>query len=307
MSYVIGLDVGGTTIKGGAFSNTFECKAEIRLPTYQKRNHRDEILSTIAMAVQRLKDETASLNLGELAGVGIGVPGFVKSSEGVVYEAANLELTNVNLKNWVEENVGIPCAVQGDARTGALAEHELGAAKGQQSSLYVVIGTGVGSGIILNGHIYEGIHAAAGEIGHAIVNPDGELCSCGKRGCLETIVSAPHISRAYQERTGVTEAISAKMVAERAQMGDSDGQAVFRQVAQSLAQALANCCTIVDPSIVVIGGGVSQAGDVLFQPLREFFSVYASSIARRQIRIVPAELGDRSGIVGASLLASQFV
>ncbi|QSO53550.1 ROK family protein [Alicyclobacillus curvatus] len=306
MSYVIGLDVGGSTVKAGVFNGSSQSFGDIRLKTYSSKNTREEIITNMATAVRQLMEQARGLRIGQLAGIGIGVPGFVNSRDGVVMHASNLSLHNVNLKQWFEEEFSVPCVVQGDARVGALAEREFGAAKGRDSLLYVVIGTGVGSGMILDGKVYEGVHSVAGEIGHTIVQPDGNICACGKRGCLETLVSGPMLIRAYQRRVGPQE-ITAKTLSERATAGEPDAVAVFRQAAQDLAFALSNYCTILDPSIVVIGGGVSLAGPVLFEPLREFFSVYASALASRSIKIVPAQLGDRSGVVGASLLVKEFL
>ncbi len=307
MSYVIGLDVGGATIKGAVFNDTSEPCCDIRLKTYSSQNTSDEILASMSDAIKQLVTQARVLHLGELAGIGIGVPGFVDSIKGVVLHASNLHLHDVNLKKWLESEFSVPCVIQGDARVGALAERELGAAKGSDSLLYIVIGTGVGSGMILDGQIYEGAHSAAGEIGHTILKPDGQVCACGKRGCLETLVSGPQLIVNYQRRTRRDEHFSAKTLSERAVSGDTDAKAVYRDAAKTLALALANYCTTLDPSIVVVGGGVSLAGEVLFEPLREFFHIYTSPQLSKSIRIVPAQLGDRSGIVGSGLLIKKFL
>lgn len=305
MAYVIGLDVGGSTIKGGVFTGTSQSLVDIRVKTYSMQNTRAEILANMSATIRQLMQHASGLGIGDLSGIGIGVPGFVNAGEGVVIHASNLELHDVNLKLWFEKEFSVPCVVQGDARVGALAEREFGAARGSDSLLYIVIGTGVGSGMILDGQVYEGDHFVAGEIGHTILNPDGDLCACGKHGCLETFVSGPRLIAAYQRRLLRDEDVTAKTLSERAAAGEPDAIAVFREAAQTLALALANYCTILDPAIVVIGGGVSLAGPVLFEPLREFFPEYASPLASKSIKIVPAELGDRSGVVGASLLVKE--
>lgn len=307
MSYVIGLDVGGSTIKGGVFNGTSESCFDIRLKTYTSQNTSNQIFANMSLAIRQLMKQAGALGLGKLAGIGIGVPGFVDSRKGVVLHASNLDLHNVNLRDWFENEFSVPCVVQGDARVGALAEREFGAAQGHDSLLYIVVGTGVGSGMILNGEVYEGAHLVAGEIGHTILKPDGDVCACGKRGCLETLVSGPQLIRAYQKRTQKDEDITAQTLTERAANGEPDAVAVYREVAGSLALALANYCTTLDPSIVVIGGGVSLAGEVLFEPLREFFKAYVSSLASKSITIVPAQLGDRSGVVGSGLIVRKFI
>lgn len=307
MAYVIGLDVGGTTIKGGVFAGSTSVAAEIRIRTYEKNNERDEILSSMVRAIEQLKQEAHNLKLGELEGIGIGVPGFVKSSIGVVSKAVNIGLIEVNVKKWIEAQVGVPCVVQGDARTGAFAEHLCGAAKGVSSLLYVVLGTGVGSGVILDGHIHEGEHSLSGEIGHTIIDPDGKRCACGKRGCLETMASGPSIVEAYLEKGEDGLDVSSEDIARLAMEGDPSALEAYADAARALAVALSNYCTVVDPAMVVVGGGVSLAGTVLFSPLREFFALYAPTEVNQLIPIVPAMLGDRSGIIGASLLANQFL
>lgn len=307
MAYVIGLDVGGTTIKGGVFDDNSNVLAEIRIRTYEKNNERDEILSAMLQAIEKLKVQAQHLDLGRLDGIGIGIPGFVKSSAGVVSKAVNIGLIEVNVKKWIEEQAGVPCLVQGDARTGAFAEHICGSAKGVSSLLYVVLGTGVGSGVILDGHIYEGEHSLSGEIGHTIIDPDGELCACGKRGCLETMASGPNIVEAYLQKAGNGLDVSSKTVARLAMEGDSNAVEVYTNAARALAIALSNYCTVIDPAMVVVGGGVSLAGTVLFSPLSEFFALYAPREINECVLIVPAMLGDRSGIIGASLLAKQYL
>jgi glucokinase len=302
MPYVIGLDVGGTTIKGGVFAGSSQCLAEVRMKTYVTENSVNEILANMRAVVEELMRRAAMLGLDHPGGIGIGVPGFVNSTEGVVLEASNLGLYDVNLKRWFEERYHVPCVVQGDARVGAIAEREFGAAQGHSSLLYVVIGTGVGSGMVVNGEVYEGVHSAGGELGHTIVNPDGDICACGKRGCLETIVAGPNLIRAYEKRLGRPTAATAKDLSDRALEGHPDAKMVFREAAQALALAIANYCTLFDPSIVVVGGGVSLAGPVLFEPLLEFFNKYSSPLASERIVIAPAALGDKSGTVGASLL-----
>jgi glucokinase len=304
VSYVLALDVGGTTIKGAAFTGDLQV-AEVRTKTYVSRNEPQEILSNILSVIKQLSDRASEY--GMLAGIGVGVPGIVNAREGIVYTAANLELKNMNLKQWIEERVHVPCVVQGDARVGALAEHTFGAGKRADSMLYVVIGTGVGSGIIINNQIYEGSHGLAGEIGHTIVDPAGRACTCGKRGCLETIVSARGIAESYQrlaKREG--QDLSAEIIANRARDGDSIGQEVYIEAARALSLALANYCTIIDPSVIVIGGGLSLAGSVLFDPIRQYFPIYASPEVCQKAEIIPAMLGDRSGVMGASTLITEF-
>ncbi|MDQ0189847.1 ROK family protein [Alicyclobacillus cycloheptanicus] len=305
VSYVVALDVGGTTIKGAAFTGSRQV-AEVRARTYVTKNEPHEVLNRMLSVIRELTDSVQGL--GPLAGVGIGLPGLVNAREGVVHAAANLALNNINVKRWMEEKLDVPCLVQGDARVGAIAEHRLGAGNQVPCMLYVAIGTGVGSGMILNRQLYEGCHGFAGEIGHIVMDPGGRVCACGKRGCLETLVSAPAIVQAYRQMAGSgKQRHSAEAIADRARQGDAAALEVYEAAARALSMALANCCTLVDPAVIVIGGGLSLAGPVLFDPIRRYFSIYALPEVRESVQILPAAFGDRSGVVGASILVTEFV
>lgn len=307
MSYIIGIDIGGTTIKGGIFSRDSRIIARTRVQSYVNANSCDEILERLTMAIDQLKIEALSRNLGNLMGIGIGVPGAVNRTTGMVYSSANLALKNINLKSWVEERLEVRCYVHGDAKVGAMAEKQYGAGQTAQSLLYVTLGTGVGAALILDGRLYEGDHLLAGEIGHIIVRPEGKPCGCGKSGCLETVVSGPMIAEAYQQRTGGPVDGSAELVARYATMGDSQACDVYREASRVLALVLANYSTVLDLSLIVIGGGLSLAGPVLFDPLREFYAHYTHPRAEYAAQIVPAVLGDESGLMGAQFLVQTVL
>lgn len=302
MAYTIGLDVGGTTIKAGLFWQESELVETVRVRTYGRTNSRDEILSRIAETIAQVQEIGLSKGYGELQGIGIGVPGFVNPFTGEIYASANLALEYVNLKAWVEDRVGVLCVIQGDAKLGALAESVHGAGRNISGFLYVSLGTGVGGGVIVGGKLHEGEHLLAGEIGHTTVDPEGAPCGCGKRGCVETIASGPAIASAYRKRVGLSEAVSAADVSSRAALGDQVARAVYREAAHSLAYVLANCVTVLDPSLIVVGGGVSLAGPVIFGPLQEGFARYSSPRRDPMAQIVPAILGDTGGMIGAHIL-----
>lgn len=301
MSYKIGIDIGGTTIKAGIFSTDSQLIERTRVKSYDKHNSAAEVLDHIIMAIDLLRSEAALRNLGKLAGIGIGVPGFINRHTGKIYSSANLGLKNINLKVSIEEKVGVPCYIFGDAKVGALAEKYYGAGQHVSSLLYVTLGTGVGSGIIIDSRIYEGEHLLAGEIGHTIVDPVGRPCGCGRRGCLETLVSGPKIVEFYRQYGNNFEG-TAEAVAQRATAGDPQALLVYREAMRVLALALANYVTVFDPSLIIIGGGLSLAGAVLFDPLREFYARYTVRDSSQVAPIVPALLGDSSGLLGAQLL-----
>ena len=305
MAYTIGLDIGGTTIKAGLFREDSELAETIRVRTYGRINSRDEILSGIAGAITQIQQLGLSKGYGELTGIGIGVPGFVNRLTGEILASANLALKGVNLQTWVQDRVGVLCVIQGDAKLGALAESVQGAGRDVSGLLYVSLGTGVGGGVVVGGRVYEGDHLLAGEIGHAVVDPDGALCGCGKRGCLETVASGPAIANAYRKQVEVSKGVSAADVSSWATVGDRVARAVYQEAAHTLAFVLVNYVTVLDPSLIVVGGGVSLAGPVLFTPLMEGFARYSSPRRAAMVHIVPAKLGDTAGMVGAHILVRE--
>ncbi|WP_375546823.1 ROK family protein [Streptomyces gossypii] len=238
----------------------------------------------------------------EPVATGVGLPGIVDQANGVAVYSANLGWRDVPLRALLRERLGngLPVAVGHDVRTGGLAEGRIGAGKGVDRFLFVPLGTGIAGAIGIDGRVEPGAHGSAGEIGHVVVRPDGPECPCGQRGCLETLSSAAAVGRAWAAVSGDPEATAAD-AAKAVESGDPRATAVWADAVDALAAGLVTGLTLLDPRTLIIGGGLAEAGDTLFTPLRE--AVRARVTFQQLPTIVPAALGDAAGCLGAGLLA----
>ena len=239
------------------------------------------------------------------AAVGVAVPGIVDEEHGIAAYAANLGWRDVPLRRLMSERLGgVPVALGHDVRTGGLAEGRVGAGKGADRFLFVPLGTGIAGAIGIAGRVEAGAHGFAGEIGHIVVRPDGTPCPCGQRGCLERYASAAAVSEAWARATddpGADAAACAKAVVD----GDPKAQEIWRTAVNALADGLLTALTLLDPRTLIIGGGLAEAGETLFTPLRE--AVRQRITFQKPPTIVPAALGDTAGCLGAGLLAWDLV
>lgn len=285
-----GIDVGGTTVKLGLFSET-ELLEKWEIPT-DHTNSGANIVRDIARSLR-----------GPADGAAIGVPGAVLR-DGTVNRCVNLGWGVCRPGDEFTALTGIPCRMANDANIAAMGEQWQGGGEGFASILLVTLGTGVGGGLIHHGHIITGAHGAAAEIGHICVEPtEAETCGCGNRGCLEQYCSATGISR-LAKRAGLGD-ITAKDVFDRAAAGDADALAVADLACDYLGRGIAACCAVIDPEAVVLGGGVSKAGEFLRVRVEEAFRKYAFHACREtQIRL--ATLGNDAGIFGAARLAMRL-
>ncbi|MFE9820690.1 ROK family protein [Streptomyces sp. NPDC005791] len=240
------------------------------------------------------------LGAGAVA-AGVAVPGIVDAEHGIAVYAANLGWRDVPLRKLIGERLGgIPVALGHDVRTGGLAEGRIGAGKGADRFLFVPLGTGIAGAIGIAGTIEAGAHGYAGEIGHIVVRPDGPDCGCGQRGCLETLASAAAVSRAWAAASGDPDADAADC-AEAVAAGDPAALRVWQDAVDALAAGLVTALTLLDPRTLIIGGGLAEAGETLFTPLRA--AVEERVTFQKLPLIVPAALGDTAGCLGAGLLA----
>ncbi|MDE5977186.1 MAG: ROK family glucokinase [Turicibacter sp.] len=307
--YVVGIDVGGTTIKCGLFSSKGEILDSWEITT-NKADNGEHILTDIANTIHT-KCEEKGIQMTEIEGVGVGVPGPVDNN-GVVKVAVNLGWGERHVKNELESLVKVPVAVGNDANVAALGELWLGAAAGSQDAIMFTLGTGVGGGVIVDGKVVAGVHGAGGEIGHlSVVLENGNPCNCGKKGCLETVASATGIvleTKKYlascDEPSTLRdlEILEAKDVFDAAKAGDAVGLKMVEQLGRYIGLAAANLAATTDPQKIIIGGGVSKAGDILTDTIKKHYQNYAFS-AVRQTEFVLAELGNDAGIVGSAYLA----
>ncbi len=241
---------------------------------------------------------------GPPAAAGIAVPGIVDEEHGTAVYAANLGWKDVPLRDLLAKRLGVPVALGHDVRAGGLAEGRIGAGRGADRFLFVPLGTGIAGAIGIDGRVESGAHGFAGEIGHVVVRPGGTLCPCGQRGCLERYASASAVSEAWAAAGGDPDADAADC-ARAVAAGDPGARRVWQEAVDALADGLVTALTLLDPRTLIIGGGLAEAGEVLFQPLRD--AVRRRVTFQKLPSIVPAALGDTAGCLGAGLLARDLL
>ncbi|MFI6084050.1 ROK family protein [Streptomyces sp. NPDC051217] len=273
---------------------------EARRATGRERGP-DAIVETILGFAADLRTHGIE-HFGESAvAAGVAVPGIVDAERGIALYAANLGWRDVPLRDLLGARLGgVPVALGHDVRTGGLAEGRIGAGRGSDRFFFVPLGTGIAGAIGIDGTIEAGAHGYAGEIGHVVVRPDGPVCGCGQTGCMETLASAAAVTRAWAAASGDPEADAADC-AKAVASGDPRAVAVWADAVDALAAGLVTALTLLDPRRLIIGGGLAEAGETLFTPLRA--AVEERVTFQKLPEIVPAALGDTAGCLGAGLLA----
>ena len=310
-----GVDIGGTKILGIALdpADPTTVVDEARAPTPDGET---AVLDAIAGVVRELGDRAGP---GGVAAVGVGIAGLVERS-GVLRMGPNLPgLMDVNVGAELERRLALPIRVDNDATCAAWGEHLGGAARGVTDAVCVTLGTGIGAGIVAENELVRGAHGFAGEAGHMVVDPRGPLCPCGRRGCWERFASGSGLGwlgreaaeaglfrRGIELAGGVAEFVRGEHVTQAAAEGDSEALAVVETFAEWVALGVANLVTVLDSELVVIGGGLIEVGELLMEPVRRSFArqVMAPE-ARRDVRVVAAQLGERAGAIGAALLGGR--
>lgn len=294
MSLALGIDLGGTNIKAALLdTSTGSIHAAKPVPTASERGPA-ALLETIANRARSLMATTSSVER-----VGLALPGHFDPDEGTAILLPNLagDWRGQPIRQPLEAALGIPVCLINDARAHGLAELRMGAGRGTRDLLFIAMGTGVGGAVVIDGHLYLGT-AHAGEIGHATVVPDGPLCGCGNRGCLDRVASADAIAQ-LAGCSSVLEAASA------ARSGDRRALEAFEQIGRYVGRALADAVVLLWPERIVIGGGVSAAGDVLFRPIEAELLERARVAPIESIPVMAAELGPDAGAIGAALWAME--
>ncbi|KUH36563.1 MULTISPECIES: ROK family protein [Streptomyces] len=300
MRHVIALDVGGTGMKAALVGADGALLYEARRATGRERGP-DAVVGTILDFAAELLAHGEERYGVRAEAAGVAVPGVVDPVDGVAVYAANLGWRDVPLRALLGERLGgLPVALGHDVRTGGLAEGRVGAGRGADRFLFVPLGTGIAGAIGIDGTIEAGAHGCAGEIGHIVVRPGGPACGCGGRGCLETLASAAAVTRAWAEASGDPDADAADC-AEAVASGDERAVRVWQDAVDALADGLVTALTLLDPRTLIIGGGLAEAGETLFTPLRA--AVAERITFQQRPAIVPAALGDTAGCLGAGLLA----
>ena len=298
---VIAVDVGGTTIKAAVVDADNRLHHELIRPTPVAQGPEAVIAAAQGMAA-RLAEKVSRGTLCARA-AGIVVPGLVDAKAGRAVWSANLGLRDVPVRDLIHSAVGLPTRLEHDVHAAGVAERTVGAAAGVDDHLVAVIGTGIAGVVHASGRPVRGARGVAGELGHVPVWPGGELCPCGQRGCLERYASAAAIGRRYAQLGG-ERGVSAEAVAARRHSDPAAGRA-WREATEALAIGLVTCTMLLDPQLIVIAGGLSAAGEALRAPVE---SELAERITWRQpppVRLSP--LGARAGLVGAAILAREFV
>ncbi|MCM3298861.1 ROK family protein [Streptomyces pseudogriseolus] len=304
MRHVIALDVGGTGMKAALVGVDGELLHQARRPTGRERGP-DAVVENILDFAAELRAHGVRAHGEAASAAGVAVPGIVDEAEGVAAYAANLGWRDVPLRALLAERLGgVPVALGHDVRTGGLAEGRVGAGRGADRFLFVPLGTGIAGAIGIAGRVESGAHGFAGEIGHVVVRPGGAECPCGQRGCLERYASASAVSRAWAEASGDPDADAADC-AEAVVSGDERAVRVWQDAVDALADGLVTALTLLDPRTLIIGGGLAEAGETLFTPLRE--AVRRRVTFQKLPSLVPAALGDTAGCLGAGLLAWDLI
>jgi glucokinase len=312
--WVVGVDLGGTTIKMAFVTKYGEIVSKWEVPTDTSNEGRNITLH-IAKAIDSKLAELEETK-EKLQGIGMGAPGFIEMSTGFIYQAVNIGWRNFPLKDRLEMETGLPVIVDNDANIAALGEMWKGAGDGAKDLLCITLGTGVGGGLIANGDILHGANGMAGEIGHITAVPDGGYqCNCGKIGCLETVASATGIVRLAKENIENYEQsklyplykndnkLTAKHIFDASSSGDEYAIQIVDRFSFYLGLAAANLCNALNPEKIVIGGGVSQAGDVLLNAFNKWFNQFALPRVVDGSEVVIATLGNDAGVIGGAWLA----
>lgn len=311
--FVIAVDIGGTSFRVALADREGRLLARSAELTLSQEGP--------GSAIQRLKDAirktASSVSFKEVMGIAVGSAGPIDPLRGVILTPPSLPTwRDVPLKEQLEEEFQTPIWMENDADLAALGEHRFGAGRGFDRLIYITVSTGIGGGIIINGQLLSGSSVSVAEIGHMVVDPDGPVCNCGGKGHLEAVASGTAIARMAVERISQDESssiarlvrgdlsrVTAETVEEAAGQGDAVAQAVMQKAGTSLGIAIVSLIHIFDPEIVIIGGGVSNSGDLILNPIREVITQRAMPDFRNRARVVRSSLGDDSVILGAVALA----
>lgn len=304
MSWVIGIDLGGTKTAIGLIGPDNRIVGQRRIPTLQQQGA-DSIIERIAEQIGALEAEHGQ----RAEAIGIGCPGPVDHITGTLLTLVHLPgLSNTPLQARLSQRLGLPVKLDHDAKVAALGEFHYGMGRGRTHMVYVVIGTGVGAALILDGRLYYGESMTAGEVGHITVDRAGEVCSCGSRGCMEMYTSGPWLARRYQQALAARglparEGVAAEQVTQLAQAGDAAAQAVMQAAGEALGIAIATMAMIVNVEQYVIGGSVARAGETLLAPARQTIPRYAFGAVSARVKLEASQLGDDGPLLGGAWLA----
>ena len=313
--YRVGIDLGGTNIVFGLVTDEGELLKKISIATDASKHTGEELVEIMAQGVEKLIEE-AGVSKEDLRSIGIGTPGVANSKEGMLIYTVNLPFIHTDFKTIFAKHFSCPLYLNNDANCAALGEMIAGGAKGYKNCILITLGTGVGGGIIIDGKIVSGFNGAAGELGHMVIQKGGELCNCGRRGCFEryasatAIINATKLAAKYHPESiinklcdGNLDNIDAKTAFDAARADDLIGKELVETYIRDLGEGVINFINIFQPEVLLIGGGVSNEGDNLLVPLREYVFKYTYANEHiPQTKILRATLKNDAGLIGAAML-----
>lgn len=315
--YCIGIDLGGTNIKAAVFSSGYEKLAESRMAT-EAHLGSEEVLKRILQVITGLM-HGEHIKGSRLHCIGIGVPGLMDMENGISKFSPNMPLWNdVPVKRWFEERLRVPVFIDNDVRVNLYGEWYFGAGKGKRNVVLLTLGTGLGAGIVMDGRVLYGATASAGEVGHMNMYRNGRPCRCGSSGCLGRYVSALGMLKTFKDKLDAGEKsiitkwvnddcgqISAKMISDAYDEGDETAISTMHETGEILGYGLVNIINLYNPDVVILGGGMSKAGERLLNTARKVVSTRALEISQNACSIVTALLGDSAGMLGAAIYANE--
>ena len=311
--YYVGIDLGGTSIKVGLVDENGKILKKVSRPTKVERGARPVVDDMADMSLEVVK--LCGVSMDEVKAIGIGLPGILDPRTGHVPFCTNLGWHDVPVIEWMQETVDKPIFIQNDATVAGLAESVAGVSAGVKNSVFLTLGTGVGGGIVLDGKVYSGSHGVGSELGHMITVAGGEECTCGNRGCWERYSSATALIRMGRQAAGEhadsfiatsvggdLDKITAKTVIDAAKAGDETALKVFDEYVYNLCVGLVGIINFIDPEVIVLGGGVSLAGDFLLDAVNKKLPgmIFYKTMPYAEVKL--AVLGNDAGIIGAAML-----
>jgi glucokinase len=313
----LGVDLGGTKILTAVTNSQGKMLSRDHSITPARKGH-EAIIQSILESAHRVLEQ-ADVAISELTAVGIGAPGLSNPETGILFTSPNLPgWRDVPLRDIMQERLGQKTFVINDANAAALGEFYFGAARGARDFIYITLSTGIGGGIVIDGKIYTGAIGAAGEVGHMTIDDNGPICNCGNRGCWEMLASGTALAREAKHRIkerartsileyaeGDVEKVTAEVIHSAAEQGDSLAKELIARTGYYIGVGLANLINIFNPELIVIGGGLSNIGDMLLEPALKTAGERAYKEAFQAVRFASAELGRNSGVLGAAAFALQ--
>lgn len=312
----VGVDLGGTTMTVALIDENGLIHAEAEEPTLAVEGA-EALVGRIVAGIRKLMAQKG-LGPGAVAGIGMGVPGLIDTARGVALLAPNLHWENVPVADLVARELGMPVRIQNDVRCAALGEKRFGAGRGVDNLVLITLGTGIGSGIFLNGQLWTGPGGYAGEAGHITVEAEGPACACGNRGCVEAFSGRFGIIRRAKEALaqqpsaklldlvqGDPDRLTPALLHQAAVAGDKLAAKVLEDTGRYVGIGMASVVNLLNPERIIVGGGVARAGELILEPIRKEIRQRAVRLAADMVEVVPAQLGAAAGVIGASTLVHQ--